>query len=47
MGSTNYNQIEIKTGLTEILERAPPRKNTSKARQNVFYVYIAISQSSR
>ena len=36
MRSTNYNQIEIKTGLKRILERVLPRKNTSKARQNFF-----------
>ena len=45
--STNYNWIEIKTGLKRILERAPLQKNTSKASQNAFYVCIAISQSSR
>ena len=27
-----------------VLERAPPRKNKSKASQNVFYVRIAISK---
>ena len=45
--STNYNWIEIKTGLKRILERAPLQKNASKASQKVFYVCIAISQSSR
>ena len=36
MGCTNYNQIEIKTGLKGILERVPLQKNMSKANQNVF-----------
>ena len=36
MRCTNYNQIEIKTGLKRILERVLPRKNTNKARQNFF-----------
>ena len=47
MKCTNYNYIEIKTGLRGILERVPPRKNTSKGSPNVFYVRITISQSSR
>ena len=36
MRSTNYNQIENKTGLKGILEQVPPRTNTSKASQNGF-----------
>ena len=42
---TNYNEIEIKTGLKRILERVPPWTNTSKASQNLFYVRIVISNS--
>ena len=45
MRCTNYNWIEIKTGLKGILESVPPGKNSRKTTQNVFYVYIAISQS--
>ena len=42
MGCTNYNQIEIKTGLKGILERrVPPRKNASKASQNVFFMFLS------
>ena len=47
MRSTNYDSVEIKTGLKGILERAPPRKNMSKASQNVFYICTVISQSSQ
>ena len=47
MRCTNYNQIVNKTGLKGILEKVPPRKNMGKASQNVFWVKIAISQSSR
>ena len=36
MRSTNYNQIENKTGLKGILEQVPPQTNTSKASQNIF-----------
>ena len=36
MRSTNYNWIEIKTGLKRILERLPPGKNSSMASQKVF-----------
>ena len=36
MRCTNYNKIEIKTGLKGILEKVPPRKNARKASQNVF-----------
>ena len=43
MRCTNYNQIEIKTGLKRIQERVLPRKSTSKACQNIFYVCITIS----
>ena len=43
MRSTNYNEIENKTGLKAILERDPLWKIMSKASQNVFYVCIVIS----
>ena len=39
--------MKIKIGLKGILERVPPRKNTGKASQNVFYVQITISESLR
>ena len=45
MTCTGYNSTEIKAGLKGILEKVPPRKNTSKASRNLFYVRIVISQS--
>ena len=45
MKCSNYNEIEIKTGLKGILEKVPPWKNLSKASQNIFYICITILQS--
>ena len=45
MKCTNYNEIEIKTGLNGILEKVPPWKKLGKASQNIFYICITILQS--